>query len=252
MGPDLSYTDGGRLGLRATVFPVVAANLLLFVACAACRRPQATTSSGRGSNPSVQTSAATTACVPGKVQPSMPAAVSAPIATAQGACSQSALDDLFGACFQRGGDCETWKAANRACSQCVFTPEGARQQGPFIARKNAPPKANQRGCLDRLAPGCGEAFEALDACTHAACGDDNPGCKGATPSQRAACRQAAMRTSCANLAQSFTDKCGVGGLVDKRLCFPPSSDETAMREFITRLARRACGSSSAPKQGQEH
>ena len=40
----------------------------------------------------------------------------------------------------------------------------------------------------------------------------------------------------------FSEKCGEGGLANKRVCFPPSSDEASMRDYITGLARRACGS----------
>lgn len=235
-------TEASRLGHRARLLAVVVTDLLLLIGGAACRRSQPTTSSGGANNPSGQTSESATACLPGNAQSPLLLAVSDPIATARGVCSQDALDGLFGACFQSGGDCERWKTANGACARCVFTPEGATERGPFITRRNAVPKANQRGCLDSLASGCGGAYEALTTCTHTACGDDNTTCKNATPSQRAECRQAAMQTSCANLTQLFAEKCGPGGLTDKRMCFPPSSDEAAIREYITRLARRACGS----------
>jgi hypothetical protein len=81
----------------------------------------------------------------------------------------------------------------------------------------------------------------VTACTRAAC-DTSPGCKSATNEKRAACRQAAVQTSCAPLMQQYSEKCGVGGLPAKRACFPRSSDESAMRDYITWLARRACGS----------
>jgi hypothetical protein len=95
--------------------------------------------------------------------------------------------------------------------------------------------------LDSLAPGCGTAYESVTACTHAAC-DSNAECKSATSAQRAACRQAAMQSSCKPLMLQFSEKCGEGGLANKRVCFPLSSDEAAMRDYITGLARRACGS----------
>ena len=117
---------------------------------------------------------APSACVPSNVGASGPVVEYPPMATAQGACSQAALDGLFRACFQRGGNCTAWETANRTCSQCVFTPDSPTARGPFITRKNAVPKVNQRGCLDSLAPGCGTAYEAVTACTHAAC-DTSPG-----------------------------------------------------------------------------
>ena len=114
-------------------------------------------------------------------------------------------------------------------------------QGPFVTRKNALPKANVRGCLDSLAPSCGTAYEAVTACTHAAC-DSNFECKNATNAQRATCRQAAMQSSCKPLMLQFAEKCGEGGLANKRVCFPPSSEEAVLRDYIIGLARRACGS----------
>ena len=186
-------------------------------------------------------SSTSSACVPSAVGASGPVVEYPPMATAQAVCSQTSLDGLFDACFQPGGNCAAWKTANRTCAQCVFTPDGPTAKGPFLTRKNAPPKANQRGCLDSLAPGCGAAYESVSACTHAAC-DTSPGCRSATNEERAACRQAAMQTSCSPLMQQYSEKCGVGGLPAKRACFPRSSDESAMRDYITWLARRACGS----------
>ena len=145
------------------------------------------------------------------------------------------------AAFEPSGNCTAWKTANSACAQCVFTPDSATVLGPFITRKNAIPKANQRGCLDSLAPGCGTAYESVAACTHAAC-DSNAECKSATSAQRATCRQAAMQSSCKPLMLQFAEKCGEGGLANKRCVFSTSSDESAMRDYITGLARRACGS----------
>ena len=181
------------------------------------------------------------ACIPSSVGASGPVVEYPPMATAQGACSQAALDGLFGSCFQSGGNCAAWETANRVCAQCVFTPDRPTARGPFITRKNAAPKANQRGCLNSLAPSCGTAYESVTACTHAAC-DTSPGCRSATNQERAACRQTAMQTSCAPLMQQYSEKCGVGGLRAKRACFPRSSDESAMRDYITWLAGRACGS----------
>lgn len=181
-----------------------------------------------------------TACFPGDVGAAKPAAEYPPMAIAQRVCSQAVLDTLYDACFQAKGNCTAWKTANAGCAQCVFTPDSANVQGPFITRPNERPKANQRGCLDSFAPGCGGAYEAADACTHTAC-DRNPECRRASNTQRAACRQAAMQTSCAPLMQRFSEKCGVGGLADKRACFPASSDEAAQRHFIAALAKRACG-----------
>ena len=181
------------------------------------------------------------ACTPSSVKVSGPVVEYPPMAIAQGACSQAALDGLFDACFRPGGNCDAWETANKTCRQCVFTPDSPAAQGPFITRKNAAPIANQRGCLDSLAPSCGKAYQSVSACTQAAC-DISPGCKSATNEERAACRQAAMQTSCAASMQQYSEKCGVGGLTAKRACFPRSSDETAMREYITWLAGRACGS----------
>ena len=203
-------------------------------------KPSHPPASGNADNLSAAPSAPG-ACIPSSVGASGPVVEYPPMATAQGACSQRALDGLFGACFESGGNCTAWETANRTCAQCVFTPDSPAARGPFITQKNAAPKANQRGCLDSLAPSCGTAYESVSACTQAAC-DTNPGCKSATNEERAACRQAAMRTSCAPLMQQFSEKCGVGGLAAKRACFPPSSNESAMRDYITWLARRACGS----------
>ncbi len=180
-------------------------------------------------------------CIPGDVEVSERLAERPPMPTAQGACSQTALDGLFDACFVPSGNCTAWQTANGACAQCVFTPDSATVQGPFITRKHAIPKANQRGCLDSLSPGCGTAYEAVTACTHAAC-DGNVECKSATSAQLAKCRHAAMQSSCKLLMLQFAERCGEGGLVNKRVCFPLSSDEAAMRDYITALARRACGS----------
>ncbi len=209
----------------------------LVMGTAGCKPSEPVTSSQNGDNPS----ATPTACIPNDVEASTPVAKYPPMPTAQGVCSRPALDGLFGACFQPGGSCAAWKTKNSACAQCVFTPDSAAVQGPFITRENAIPKANQRGCLDSLAAGCGTAYESVTACTHAAC-DTNAACKSATTAQRATCRQAAMQSSCASPMQHFSEKCGVGGLADKRVCFPPSGDEAAMRDYITGLARRACGS----------
>jgi hypothetical protein len=143
------------------------------------------------------------ACIPSSVGASGPVVEYTPMATAQGACSQASLDGLFGACFQPGGNCTAWETADRTCAQCVFTPDSPTAQGPFITRKNAVPKANQRGCLDSLAPSCGTAYESMTARTRAAC-DTSPGCKGATNEERAACRHAAMQTSCAPLMQQYS------------------------------------------------
>jgi CheY-like chemotaxis protein len=111
-----------------------------------------------------------------------------------------------------------------ACAQCVFTPDSAAVRGSFITRANAIPKANQRGCLDSLAQGCGAAYESVTTCTNATC-DSNPERKSDLSAERAACHQAAMQNSCAPLMRQFSEKCGAGGLVDKRVCFPPSNDE---------------------------
>jgi ribosomal protein L32 len=207
---------------------------------AGCAPSQPATSSHNADNGSTAPSRLAV-CIPSDVEVSKPLAEYSPMPTAQGACSQTALDGLFGACFVPSGNCTAWKMANSTCAQCVFTPDSATVQGPFITRKNAIPKANQRGCLDSLAPGCGTAYESVTACTHAAC-DSNAECKSATSAQRAACRQAAMQSSCKPLMLQFSEKCGEGGLANKRVCFPPSSDEASMRDYITGLARRACGS----------
>jgi hypothetical protein len=204
---------------------------------AGCKPSGPATGNHNGDN----ASATPAACIPSDVGASKPLGEYSPMPTAQAACSQTALDGLYGGCFQQGGNCTAWTTANSACAQCVFTPDSATVHGPFITRQNAIPKANQRGCLDSLAPGCGTAYESVTACTHAAC-DSNAGCKSATSAQRATCRQAAMQSSCKPLMLEYSEKCGVGGLADKRLCFPPSSDESAMRGYITGLARRACGS----------
>ena len=226
---------------RIAMLRVVATtSVLVLVLCnVGCKRSHHP-NSGNADNLSAASSAPS-ACVPSGVGASGPVVVYPPMATAQGACSQTALDGLFGACFQSGGNCPAWETANRTCAQCVFTPDSPTAQGPFITRKNGAPKANQRGCLDSLAPGCGTAYEAVTACTHASC-DTSPGCKSATNEARGACRQAAMQTSCAPLMQQYSEKCGVGGLPAKRACFPRSSDESAMRDYVTSLARRACGS----------
>ena len=178
-------------------------------------------------------------CAPSDVEPK-PVVQSPPMPTGQAACSQTAIDALFDACFLAGGDCAAWKAANGRCDECVFTPEAAVVQGPFIMREHAKPKVNQRGCLDSLSPGCGSAYEAAHGCTRTAC-DGNSDCKGATPAELAACRQKAMRQSCRPLLDEFTARCGEGGLTNKRMCFPPNGGEPAMRSFISMLASRACG-----------
>ena len=182
-------------------------------------------------------------CTPASVEPK-PATPGPPMASGQGACSREAVGRLFGACFQAGGDCVAWKAGNGACARCVFTPEGAPQEGPFLTRDGQRPRVNQRGCLDGLAPGCGSAYEAVTACTHAAC-DGNLDCAGASAADLSACRQAAMRAPCAPLMQSFSSRCGAGGLTDKRACFPPENSEDALRSFVTALALRTCGPATA-------
>ena len=224
----------------ATMRVVATTTILVLVLCNGGCKPSHPPTSANADNLSAARSAPV-ACVPTSVGASGPVVEYPPMATAQGACSQTALDELFDACFQSGGNCAAWETANRTCAQCVFTPDGPTAQGPFITRKNAVPKANQRGCLDSLAPSCGTAYESVSACTHAAC-DTSPGCKSATNEERAACRQAAMQTSCAPLMQQYSEKCSVGGLPAKRACFPPSGDESAMRDYVTSLARRACGS----------
>ena len=194
------------------------------------------------------------ALVFGLPQPAVPKGVCAPrnvvatkvveqpaMRTGQGACSQAAIDSLYDACFQSGGDCTKWKASNSACSRCVFTPAGSKTAGPFITRENDRPKANQRGCLDSLAPGCGSAYEAATACTHAAC-DGNPDCASATTSDLAACRQVAMRGTCRPLMQTLSARCGEGGMATKRVCFPQNDSDAALRSYIRTLALRACGS----------
>ena len=225
-----------RWGIRA----FVRTSVLVLSMCNGGCKPSHPPTSGNADNLSA-TPSALGACSPSNVGASRPVVEYPPMATAQGACSQAALDGLFGACFQPGGYCTAWETANRTCSQCVFTPDSPTARGPFITRKNAVPKANQRGCLDSLAPGCGTAYESVTACTNAVC-DTSPRCKSATNEERAACRQTAMQTLCAPSMQQYSDKCGVGGLTAKRACFPPSSDESAMRDYITWLARRACGS----------
>ena len=223
-----------------TMRAVVTTSVLVLALCNGGCKPSHLPTIANGDNRSAAPSAPS-ACIPSSIGASVPVVEYPPMATAQGACSQAALDGLFGACFQPGGSCTAWETANRTCSQCVFTPDSPTAQGPFIRRKNAVPKANQRGCLDSLAPKCGTAYESVTACTHTAC-DTTPGCKSATNEERAACRQAAMQTSCFPLMQQYSEKCGVGGLPAKRACFPPSNDESAMRDYITWLARRACGS----------
>lgn len=223
----------------ATMRAVATTSVLVFALGNGGCKPSHPPTTGNADNRSAAPSAPS-GCIPTNVGASGPVVEYPPMATAQGACSQAALDGLFRACFQRGGNCTAWETANRTCSQCVFTPDSPTARGPFITRKNAVPKVNQRGCLDSLAPGCGTAYEAVTTCTHATC-DTSPGCKNATDEERAACRQAAMQTSCAPLMQQYSEKCGVGGLPAKRACFPPSSDESAMRDYITWLARRACG-----------
>lgn len=185
-------------------------------------------------------------CMPGSVAPPTPTAERPPMPTGQGACSQAAARALFDACLRPGGDCAAWRQANAVCARCAFTPEGASVEGPFITRDSAPPKANQRGCLDSLAPGCGAAYESVTACTHAAC-DGNAGCGDAGVAALAACRQTAMRETCRPLMDVFVQKCGAGGLTDKRLCFPPEGGEVAVRDFMVALALRACG----PKTGTD-
>lgn len=224
----------------ATTRVVATTSLLMLALCSGGCKPSHAPTSGNADDLSAA-SPAPGACTPSSVRSSGPVVEYPPMATARGACSEAALDGLFGACFQSGGNCAAWETANRTCAQCVFTPDRPTAQGPFITRKNAAPKANQRGCLDSLASGCGAAYESVDACTHAAC-DTSPGCKSATNEERAACRHAAMQTSCAPLMQQYSEKCSVGGLPAKRACFPRSSDEPAMRDYITSLARRACGS----------
>ena len=223
-----------------TMRAITTTSLLVLALCnGGCKRSHPPTS--RSADKPSAAPSAVGACLPSSVGAAGPVVEYPPMATAQGACSQVALDGLFGACFRPGGNCTAWETANRTCAQCVFTPDSPTAQGPFITRKNAAPRANQRGCLDSLAPSCGTTYESVTACTHAAC-DTNPGCKSATNEERAACRQTAMQTSCAPLMQQYSEKCGVGGLQAKRACFPPSSNESAMRDYITWLARRACGS----------
>ncbi len=213
--------------------------LALLLCNGGCKPSQSHTSGGNADN--LSATSIPGACTPRSVGAAKPVAQYPPMTTAQGACSQKALEGLFDACFRSGGNCTAWETTNGACAQCAFTPDSDTAQGPFITRKNAVPKVNQRGCLDSLAPGCGTAYESVTACTHAAC-DANPECKSATSAEQARCRQAAMQTSCAPLMQQFSEKCGVGGLADKRACFPTSGDAAVMRDFITGLARRACGS----------
>ena len=213
--------------------------LALLLCSGGCKRSQPPTSSGNADNLSATSEPG--ACTPRSIGAAKPLAQFPPMRTAQGACSEKALEGLFDACFRSGGNCTAWETANRACAQCAFTPESDTAQGPFLTRKNAVPKVNQRGCLDSLAPGCGTAYESVTACTHAAC-DSSPECKSATNAEQAACRQTAMQTSCAPQMQQYSEKCGVGGLSVKRACFPRSSDESAMRDYINGLARRACGS----------
>lgn len=224
----------------ATMRAIATTSVLVLALCNGGCKPSHPPTSGNADNLSA-TPSALGACIPSNVGASGPVVEYTPMATAQGACSQAALDELFDACFRPGGKCTAWESVNRTCAQCVFTPDSPTAQGPFITRENAAPKANQRGCLDSLAPSCGTAYESVTACTHAAC-DTSTGCKSATNEERAACRQAAMQTSCAPLMQQYSEKCGVGGLPAKRACFPRSSDESAMRDYITSLAKRACGS----------
>ena len=222
----------------AMLFVVTISILAAVAGGAACKTSQLATSNHNNGSTAPSRPAA---CIPSDVGALKPLAEHAPMPTAQGACSQTALDALFGACFASSGNCTAWKTVNSACAQCVFTPDGATVQGPFITRKNALPKANERGCLDSLAPGCGTAYESVTSCTHAAC-HSNAECKSATSAQLATCRRAAMQSSCKPLMLQFAEKCGQGGLANKRVCFPPSSDEAALRDYITGLARRACGS----------
>ncbi len=213
--------------------------LALLLCSGGCKPSHSSSNSGNADN--LSATSAPGACIPRSIGAAKPVAEYPPMATAQGVCSQKALEGLFDACFRSGGNCTAWEMTNRACAQCAFTPDSDTAQGPFLTRKNAVPKVNQRGCLDSLAPGCGTAYEAVTECTHTAC-DTSPECKSATSAERAACRQAAMQTSCAPLMQQFSEKCGVGGLTDKRACFPRSDDAATMRDYITGLARRACGS----------
>jgi hypothetical protein len=174
---------------NAAILVVVTISMLAVVmGGASCARSQPAMSSHNADNGSTASSTPTV-CIPSDVEVSKPLVEYSPMPTAQGACSQTALDGLFDACFEPSGNCTAWKTANSACAQCVFTPDSATVQGPFITRNNAIPKANQRGCLDSLAPGCGTAYESVTACTHAAC-DSNAECKSATSAQRATCHQA--------------------------------------------------------------
>ena len=219
---------------------ITTTSALVLALCNGGCKPSHSPTSGNADNLSAAPPAPG-ACIPSSVGVSGPVVEYPPMVTAQGACSQTALDALFGACFQPGGNCTAWETANRTYAQCVFTPDSLTVQGPFLTRKNAVPKANQRGCLDSLAPTCGTAYESVTACTQAAC-ETSPGCKSATNEERAGCRRVAMQTSCAPLMQQYSEKCGVAGLPAKRACFPPSSNESAMRDYITWLAKRACGS----------
>ena len=224
----------------AAILAIVTISMLAVVVGGAGRKTSQSATSSHSADNGSTLSSTPAACVPSNVGALKPLAEYPPMPTAQGACSQAALDALFGACFESSGNCTAWKTANSACAQCIFTPDSATMQGPFITRKNALPKANVRGCLDSLAPGCGTAYESVTACTHAAC-DSNFECNSATSAQRAACRRAAMQSSCKPLMRQFAEKCGEGGLPDKRVCFSPSSDKAALRDYITGLARRACG-----------
>ncbi len=212
--------------------------LALLLCNGGCKQSHPPTSGSNAGN--LSATAAPGACTPLSSGAPKPAEYP-PMTTAQGACSEKELDGLFDACFRSGGNCAAWETTNRSCARCAFTPENDNAKGPFLTRKNAVPKVNQRGCLNSLASGCGTAYESVTECTHAAC-NTSPECKSATSAEQTACRQAAMQTSCAPLMQQFSEKCGVGGLTDKRACFPKSEDEATMRDFITGLARRACGS----------
>ncbi len=226
---------------NAAMLVVVTISMLAVVVGGSGRKTSQPATSSHSADNGSTASSTPAACVPSDVGASKPLAEYSPMPTAQGACSQAALDRLFGACFESSGNCAAWKTANSACAQCVFTPDSATVHGPFITRKNALPKANVRGCLDSLAPGCGTAYELVTACTHAAC-DSNAECKSATSVQQATCRRAAMQSSCKHLMLQLAEKCGEGGLADKRVCFSPSGDEVALRDYITGLARRGCGS----------
>ena len=154
------------------------------------------------------------------------------------ACTNAQIETALALCHgasPNATECTAFNrdVANAACRACLYTTEDEGSYGALIILKNRFLRANVGGCLaladgNVSATGCGAHWQALEACSDAAC---------MAPCADSTAFQACVRLTRGDMCMPYNDQSSCGD----RTTYSPCLDNATFEEFFRAMGKIFCG-----------